>query len=862
MCEAASDWSSKPLFRADKPPLFCHTTPMRLITCAILLPLSSLAAVDFNRDIRPILSDKCFHCHGPDEEKREADLRLDSYEGATEGGEFEVPIEPGKPNESEVIARILNLDPDEIMPPPETHKKVTAKELALLKEWITQGAQYDEPWTYKSPVNSPSPEVQTKDWPVNFIDQFIIARLEKEAIPPSPDADPVTLLRRLHFDLTGLPPTPQDRDRFLSAFKANSQSALEAEADLLLASPAYGERMSIYWLDLVRFADTVGYHGDQDHNISPYRDYVIQSFNDNLPFDQFTREQLAGDLLPNPTQPQTIATGYNRLLQTTHEGGLQQAEYRAIYQADRVRNLSAVWMGATVGCAQCHDHKYDPYTAKDFHTLGAFFADIDDEQHFKVGTNSLPTKRPPEIPFLSQAQRTQLDSLDKKLEDLSKGNRNEIARLINESADRAKKAKGPKEKKKWAEGLIRTNAALAKLIASDQLTDWKKTEALRKKAESSGRLTMITKALKTPRISRIFSRGNWLDESGEIVQPAVPHFLPQIKKEGRQTRLDLANWLIDPKNGTGGLTARVMANRLFYLFFGTGLSRSLGDFGGQGQPPSNPELLDRLAVEFYSSGWDIKKLVKTLVTSRAYRQSSLVPSNLRERDPYNELFARQARFRLPAEMVRDNALALAGLLNREIGGASVKPYQPAGYYRHLNFPVRKYKQDTDKRIYRRSLYMHWQRQFLHPMLKAFDAPSREECTSERPQSNTPVAALNLLNDPTFIEAARVLAERILKEAQPNDRLNQAFQITLNRPPTPEEKATLGQLFTYAEADFKKNPKSASALINIGQTKSETSDNSDPSDKSEKSDLPDPILLATWTTITRALLNLSETTTRN
>ena len=427
--------------------------------------------------------------------------------------------------------------------------------------------------------------------------------------------------------------------------------------------------MAIYWLDLVRFANTVGYHGDQDHNITPYRDYVIRSFNENLPFDQFTREQLAGDLLPNPTQHQLVATGYNRLLQTTHEGGLQQAEYRAIYQADRVRNFSAVWMGATVGCAQCHDHKYDPYTAKDFHTLGAFFADIDDEQHFKSGTNSLPTRRPPEIPVFAPSQQAELDSLNKKLNDLSKGDRNEIARLITESASRsssAQKEKSPKKKKDLKAALQRTNDSLAKLISSDQLAEWKKTEEQRKKVESSARLCMITQALKTPRISRVLSRGNWLDESGEIIQPSVPHFMPQIKKEGRQNRLDLANWLVDPKNGTGGLTARVIANRFFYLFFGTGISRSLGDFGGQGQPPSNPELLDRLAVEFYESGWDMKKLVKSLVTSRTYRQSSLFPSGLRERDPYNELIARQSRFRLPAEMVRDNALALSELLVDEL----------------------------------------------------------------------------------------------------------------------------------------------------------------------------------------------------
>lgn len=823
---------------------------MKSLVYAILLPCTAQAAIDFNRDIRPILSDKCFHCHGPDEETREGDLRLDSFAGATEGGEFAIPIEPGKPDESEVIARILNKDPKEVMPPPETHKTITDAELTLLKQWISEGAKYDEPWTYQPPVKQPDPVVKTRDWPVNFVDRFILARLEKEAVPPSPDADPVTLLRRLHFDLVGLPPTSEALDRFLPAFKSSPQTAVATEVDLLLASPAFGEKLSVYWLDLVRYADTVGYHGDQDQNISPYRDYVIQAFNDNLPFDQFTREQLAGDLLEKPSKQQIVATGYNRLLQTTHEGGLQQAEYRAIYQADRVRNVSAVWMGATVGCAQCHDHKYDPYTAKDFHTMGAFFADIDDEQHFKVGTNDLPTRRPPEIPVFTSEQQAQLDSLNQKLNALSMGQRNEIARLINESAARAaaaKKENDAAKRKPLEAALQRTNAALAKLISEEKLTEWKATDAHRKKVESSARLCMVTQALKTPRPTRVLPRGNWLDDSGELVEPAVPHFMPQIKKEGRQTRLDLANWLVDPVNGTGGLTARVIANRFFYLYFGSGISRSLGDFGGQGQPPSNPELLDRLAVEFYTSGWDVKKLIRTLVTSRAYRQSSLVPSGLRERDPYNELFARQARFRLPAETIRDNALAISGLLVTDLGGPSVKPYQPAGYYRHLNFPTRKYKQDTDHRIYRRSLYIHWQRQFLHPMLKAFDAPSREECTAERPKSNTPVAAMNLLNDPTFIEAARVFAERLLKEAKPRDRLNLAYQTALNRLPTEEERQTLGQLFTYAETDFKKNPDSAKAFITIGQTKPGNSD---------------PVLLASWTTVARALLNLSETTTRN
>jgi len=830
-----------------------HKSSVKSSVLGLFLSLPLLAEVDFNRDIRPILSDKCFHCHGPDEETREADLRLDSFKGATEGGEFATPIEPGKPDASEVMARILETDPDDIMPPPDTHKKMTEKEIALFRQWIIEGAPYDEPWTYKNPVKHETPPIMTNDWPVNWFDQFILARLESEKLPPSPDADPITLLRRLHFDLIGLPPTPAVVERFTTAYSANPQKAIEAEADRLLASSSYGERMAIYWLDLVRYADTVGYHGDQDQNISPYRDYVINAFNKNLPFDQFTREQLAGDLLPNPTPEQEIATGYNRLLQTTHEGGLQRAEYRAIYQADRVRNVSAVWMGGTVGCAQCHDHKYDPYTARDFHTLGAFFADIDDEQHFSAGTNSLPTRRPPEIPVFTAAERETLDSLDAQLKQLSNNQGNEITRLVAESASRgdlAKKEKDSQKKKDLEAALKRTDDALAKLISEDHLVEWKTTEAARKKIESSARLTMVTIALKEPRVTRIMARGNWLDESGEIVPPAVPHFMPQIEKEGRQTRLDLAHWLTDPKNGTGGLTARVLANRLFYLYFGTGISRSLGDFGGQGQPPANPKLLDRLAVEVYESGWDIKHLVRLLVTSRAYRQSSLTPSSLRERDPYNQLIARQSRFRLPAEMIRDNALAISGLLVNEVGGASIKPYQPAGYYRHLNFPPREYRQDTDNRIYRRSMYLHWQRQFLHPMLKAFDAPSREECTAERPRSNTPVAAMNLLNDPAFVEAARVFAQRILTESTPNntDRLKHAFLLALNRAPTEDESTTLGELFSYAEADFQKNPPSAKALINIGLS-------------TPSADI-DPITLATWTTVTRALLNLSETTTRN
>ena len=350
--------------------------------------------IDFNQDIRPILSGKCFFCHGPDAHERKADLRLDTFDGATAIHDGSAAIVPGNPESSALIARITSTDEDERMPPPESHKELERDEIALLLKWIAQGAVYSDPWAYVPPKSSLVPDVTDSTWPASWIDQFVLAKLESEGLAPSPDADRVTLIRRLYFDLNGLPPTPEEVDAFL-AVEDPIDATWSRMVDELLRSPRFGERLAMYWLDLVRYADTVGYHGDQDHNIAPYRDWVVDALNNNMPFDQFTREQLAGDLLPNPTLQQKIATGYNRLLQTSHEGGVQPKEYLAIYAADRIRNVSNVWMGATVGCAQCHDHKFDPYTTRDFYSMVAFFADIDEEQHFKVGSNDLPTKRPP-----------------------------------------------------------------------------------------------------------------------------------------------------------------------------------------------------------------------------------------------------------------------------------------------------------------------------------------------------------------------------------------------------------------------------------------------------------------------------------
>lgn len=773
-------------------------------------PLSSAAdeALRYNRDVRPILSDNCFSCHGPDANHREAGLRLDIEDEAKA-----YVIDPGSPEKSDLIARITADDPGLRMPPPDSGKTLSEEEVRRLEKWVEQGAPYEPYWAYVPPRWHAAPEVNRSDWPDGWIDHWILADLESRGLQPSADADPITLLRRVCFDLTGLPPTPEQA----RAFAADpTLAAYERLVDSLLASPAFGERMAVYWLDLVRYADTVGYHGDQDHNISPYRDYVIDALNDSLPFDQFTREQIAGDLLPEATIDQRIASGYNRLLQTSHEGGVQPKEYLAIYAADRVRNLSNVWMGATVGCAQCHDHKFDPFTITDFYSLAAFFADVDEAQHFTQGSNSLPTARPPEIEVLSRRERSRVQTLEN---------------LIAELDRRLEKAEGDER------ALLEAERA--------------ELDQQRQRVEQSARLTMVTQSIE-PRPMRVLPRGNWLDESGPRVEAAVPAFLGQLPVgERRATRLDLANWLTDADSGVGGLTARVMVNRFWYLMFGRGISGSLDDFGGQGEPPDHPELLDNLAIEFVRSGWDVKHMMKQLAMSRAYRQGSFATPELRQMDPYNRLVARQARFRLPAEMVRDNALAVGGLLVREIGGRSVKPYQPLGYYQHLNFPRRVYVPDRGSEQWRRGAYVHWQRQFLHPMLKALDAPSREECTAQRSRSNTPLEALALLNDPTFLEAARAFASRILasEHVTTPQRLDYAFELALSRAPDPTEREVLTSLLAAEQARYRDDPASAEELL-------------DGSGPPQNPSGLDPVQLAAWTSLCRALLNLNEAVTRN
>ena len=954
--------------------------------------------VDFSREIQPLLSNKCYACHGPDDKTREAEFRLDVAESALDADK--AAIVPGKPDSSELIRRIMSNDPDEMMPPPSTNKSLSQEEKQRLSDWVQQGADWAVHWAYippvkKLPAGSPSDQQSAPQSPSEAIDRFILARLTQQGLTASPEADRVTLIRRLYFDLIGLPPTYEQVQAFV---EDNSPGAYDRVVDELLSSPHFGERMAIYWLDVVRFADSNGYHSDKPRQVAPFRDYVINSFNVNKPYDQFVIEQLAGDLLPNPGIEAKIASGFNMLLQTTDEGGAQAKEYLAKYSADRVRNTSQIFLGSTMGCSECHNHKFDPFTQKDFYSFAAFFADIqevgvgnppafevarpEDEARFQKLTESIAVLRKrldSPAPELIVAQKAwEAETLKANLDAPEYSEWSMIGPFKGSSFDDAySKAfidpasidlKKPVGKLKWkaapeladnkthsfantdnsARYLYRTinvsePAELALAIGSDDsLTVWvngKKVhdnkvsrgvmpgqdkfnvqlqagenqllmkvanggggfgfafssaqntlpgnvlaalrvdESKRNKAQAAelakyyrsiapllqptrdeiakleARLkaerTALPKTLMTrsgkPRMIRLLNRGNWLDDSGEVMQPAIPAFLGQLNPEGRApNRLDLAKWIVARENP---LTARTYVNRLWKLFFGHGLATPLDDLGRQGTLPTHPELLDWMAVEFMESGWDVKHMVRVLVKTKAYRQSSLETDQLKTLDPYNELYGRQSRFRLDAEMVRDNALSISGLLVTEIGGRSVYPYQPAGYWQHMNFPARTWKPDSGDNQYRRGLYTWWQRMFLHPSMLAFDAPSREECTVERPRSNIPQQALVLLNDPTYVEAARAFGRQIAAAKADNfeSRLDWAYRKALSRSPAPRETAVMRAVFDKHLAGYKSDSASAGQLIQAGD------------DKIEPGELA---RVAAWTSIARIILNLHETITRS
>ena len=834
-----------------------------------------LGGVDFARDIQPLLSDNCFACHGPDAKQRKADLRLDTRDGALADLDGVSAVVPGKPSESELVARITTDDEDDLMPPPDSGKQLDAAQKALLQRWIADGAEYDLHWAYK-PVSRPTPpRVKNGSFVLNDIDRFVLATLQGKGHEPSREADRRTLIRRLSFDLTGLPPTWEQ----VRAFVADSSPrAFGKLVDQLLASPHYGERMAVYWLDLVRYADTMGYHSDNKQTKPLYREYVINAFNDNLPFDQFTREQLAGDQLPGSTRRQLIASGYNRLNMTTREGGSQPKEYIAIYLGDRVRNVSGVWMATTLGCTECHDHKFDPFTARDFYSLGAFFSDLEETPVGPQKYTPLPTpaqqsnvdKLKKQIPVLEAVLNTQTPALDDALarwesaqaeriepEPSVEADANGTVPAVSAGKPIADPAAPPKKIGEiLAVPLAKRSAEQKKTLAAHYRTFAPELASTRKElVDLKERIKRLEKAFPTslvsvrlgkPRTVRILPRGNWQDESGPEVQPTVPARLKFADTESRTKRSDLADWVVSKDNP---LTARVMVNRLWALCFGRGLAMPLDDFGAQGTPPTHPELLDWLAADFMDHGWDIKRTMKLLVTSGAYRQSSIAAAKTLAADPLNKWLARQGRWRLDAEMVRDNALAVSGLLAKPIGGASVKPYQPVGYWKHLNFPKRKWAPDSGVSQYRRGLYTFWCRTFLHPSMLAFDAPTREGCVAERTRSNTPQQALVLLNDPTYVEASRVFAERILQHGGDTDgeRLAWAFERALSREPSAGERDILLRLVKERAGHFDENADAAKAAATAGEW---------PPSMALK-----PERVAAWAAVSRAILNLYETTSR-
>ena len=817
-------------------------------------------AVSFNRDIRPILSDNCFYCHGPDASHRQADLRLDLRDEALAAN----AIVPGKPAESSIVSRINSTDPDELMPPPESHKKLDARQKALLARWIDQGAEYQKHWAYEPPVKAAVP-VGAK-----AIDHLVRQRLAKLGLEPSPEADRRTLIRRLSFDLTGLPPTPAEVEAFVTD---PSPDAYDKLVERMLASPHYGERMAIGWLDVVRFADTIGYHSDNPRNVWPYRDYVIRSFNDNKPFDRFTIEQLAGDLLPDANQETRIASCFNRLLLTTEEGGAQAKDYEARMLTDRVRAVGAVWLGQTTGCSGCHDHKFDPITMRDFYSLGAFFADIDeraigDREDGMVLSPPEDLKKLADLDAAMAAAKKKLDAVTPQFDAAQKQWEHDVAAYevtLPELKPDSQAADADKKLAQQAAAALKKEFAKRNGVEREAIKKYFRTKVSPQlfrveqdafaKAEKDrndfyGPLTKCLVSVKkaVPNVVRILPRGNWMDETGEVMKPAFPGYLPAPKIEGREpNRLDLARWLVSREHP---LTARVVMNRLWKQFFGTGLSRVLDDLGAQGEPPVNPELLDWLACEFMDSKWDMKHMVRTIVSSATYKQTAVASAEKIAADPGNRELARQSAYRVDAELVRDAALATSGLLVRTIGGPSVKPYQPDGYWENLNFPARKYPTDVGEKQYRRGLYTWWQRSFLHPSMLAFDAPSREECCAERTRSNIPQQALALLNDPTYVEASRAFAARIMKECagSPEERIAWAWKQALQRLPRVEEMETVMPLYRQQLAAYHADPAAAAALLKVGFAPA-------------PADLDKPELAA-WTHVARVLLNLHETITRN
>lgn len=956
-------------------PLVMMIAPLAMMTAtaAVAAQPADSEPIVFSRDIRPLLSDNCFACHGPDAAQRPTELRLDIHESALAKLESGPPaIVPGDPAGSQLYQRITSQDDALRMPPPDSDKKLTPRQQELIKRWIEQGAPWSGHWAFE-PVRRPAvPEVSGK-YPVhNPIDAFIQARMESAGLHPSPEADKETLIRRVTYDLTGLPPTIAEIDAFLAD---NSPDAYERVVDRLLKSPRYGEHMARHWLDAARYGDTHGLHLDNERSLWPYRDWVIQAYNRNLPFDQFTIWQLAGDLLPSPTLEQRIATGFNRCNVTTSEGGSIAEEYRVRYAVDRVETTGTVWMGLTLGCASCHDHKFDPISQKEFYSLFAYFANLTENP--MDGNALLP---PPILRLPTSQQQQQLSELERQLAEAKQRKETagetaleEVVWIDDElpqgaqpsasgtggqwqwvTAEEHPVACGSKAAKRSSQGLGQhffTGASQPltigqgdKLFAyvflnpddpprqimlqfndgswehraywGENLIDWGKdnspsrrrlgdlppvgqwvklevdpaqvglkpgaklngwaftqfdgtvlwdkagiiTNALEQQVAQlqqqvtslqnsiTGTMVMQDAANKKPTYVLIRGQYDQPDKNQEV-EPGVPRALSPLPEDATPDRLGLAHWLVDPNHP---LTARVTVNRDWQRYFGTGIVKTSEDFGAQGEWPSHPRLLDWLAAEFVDSGWNVKHMQKLMVMSAAYRQRAKVLPEHLEKDPDNRLLARGPRFRMDAEMIRDTALATSGLLIDRIGGKSVRPYQPSGLWEAVGYTgsnTARFTQDHGEALYRRSMYTFWKRTSPPPTMAIFDAPSREACTVRRSRTNTPMQALALMNDVQFVEAARHLAARLIREGGDafDARLNYAYRLVSGRHVKPHEIEICRTLYDESLARYRADEQAAQKLVTAGE--------------SPPVEGLDAAEHAAWTVIANLLLNLNETITR-
>jgi hypothetical protein len=816
--------------------------------------------VSFNRDVRPILSNNCYYCHGTDPHHRKGDRRLDTPEGAMEDIDGVRAIVPGKPDDSELIARILSQDPDLVMPPPKANKSISPAEKEILRRWIAEGAKYEPHWAFVAPVRPPVPAG------ANAIDHFVGATLAANGLTFSPREEDGALLRRASLDLTGLPPS-------LAEIAEASAETYAESIDRLLASPRYGERMALDWLDVARYADTNGYQGDAYRMNWPWRDWVVKAFNDNMPFDQFTIEQLAGDLLENPTQDQLIATAFNRNHMLNAEGGTIHEENRTKYVFDRVETTSGAWLGLTMQCCQCHDHKFDPLTQSEYYSMYAFFNQVSEtgnadkkfgRKDYSDESDKLYTVESPYLALSDETRDAALKAAEQVTADATAAfvarkpdfhaefvtwvmeMRDDLAlieeRIQGANVEFTRSAVTRANLDEILEG--NTQLLLEEFLKQEKYAgiyalkqEISKAKAAEGEVQASIPLVMVMDDNK-PRDTHILLRGNY-ETPGDPVEAGVPAFLPPLPAGMKPDRLAFAKWMVTPEQP---LMSRVVVNRLWQMFFGRGLVKTADDFGLQGDLPSHPELLDWLAVEFRESGWDVKHMVKLILTSRSYQQSSALNPDLLAKDPENALLARGPRFRLDSRIIRDQALALSGLLVEKPAAFPVMPYQPPGIWEDISFGKNRYEQACGEDLHRRSLYTFWRRSVAPANF--FDAPSRQVCALTPSRTNTPLQALTTLNDITYVEAARVWAQRLTELPDDVTKLRQILLAATAREPEGREIAALVKVLAQTREHFAATPSEAAKLIASGET---------PLDREI-----DPVEHAAWTTMCLLILNLDET----